>query len=435
MSNIIFSVNKTTGKRHPEWSYNAVIYEVNIRQYTPEGTLRAFESHIPRLKELGVDILWFMPIHPIGEERRKGTLGSYYSIRDYTAVNPEFGSMADFTSIVESCHRHGMKVLMDWVPNHTSRDAVWTKNREWYELEENGEIKTPFDWTDTAKLNYSNPEMRSAMVEAMRFWLTEAGIDGFRVDMAMLVPTEFWNETVPKLEVTKPDIFMLCEAEGPEFHDRAFDMSYTWETLHLTERIARGENNADTLRWFLGEENRKYQRGAFRMFCTSNHDENSWSGSEFTRYGDAAQQFSALTYILPTGMPLIYSGQEAGQRKSLEFFEKDEIDWSGLGGEYSKLYKELNDLRHTSPALASGERGGDLINIGNNESWRVFSVKRQLGDSVVIAVFNFSAEYLYLTFDNEIEGTFRRLGSDAEITLTAGKSYGIAPHGFQIYYK
>ena len=205
-----------TTVNHPDWSRQAVIYEVNVRQFTPEGTFEAILPHIPRLKDLGVDILWFMPIHPISQENRKGKLGSYYAVYDYKGVNPEFGSIDDFRALVKAAHDAGMKVIIDWVPNHSGCDNAMVKNHpEYYARNEKGEMFGPYDWTDVYKFDYSNPEMRKMMTDAMAFWLREADIDGFRCDVAGEVPTDFWNENRPQLEKVKPEIFMLGKLPKP----------------------------------------------------------------------------------------------------------------------------------------------------------------------------------------------------------------------------
>lgn len=433
---LLYPCQKLQGKKHPEWSYNSVIYELNVRQFSAEGTLKAAARELKRLKGMGVDIIWFMPIFPIGQERRKGTLGSYYSIRDYRAVNPEFGTMDEFKDVVAQAHKLGLKVILDWVPNHTSRDAVWTvEHPEWYEKDEaTGEIATPFDWTDTAKLDYTNTKMRQAMVDAMKFWLTQTEIDGFRVDMAMLEPIDFWNWCVPQLEKARPDIFMLAEAEGTEFHERAFDATYAWDMHHLLVKIARGEANADALRERLQWESMHYPMAAFRMQFTSNHDENSWSDTEFTRMGAAAKQMAALTFILP-GMPMLYNGQEVASNRKLDFFEKDLVQWN-CPNDFTRLYEELCALRHSNATLHSGDRGGNLWDIDNSEPWRIFSVKRTINNHVVIAIFNFSGTSADVKFyDDDFSGEYKQIGSPLKATLHAGENFYLPPYGFFIYYK
>lgn len=353
---------------HPDWSYNSVVYEMNIRQYTPEGTLKAAMKHLPRLKELGIDILWLMPIYPIGVKGRKGTYGSYYAIQDYCAVNPEFGTMKDFEKFLEKAHKLGFKLILDWVANHTSPDARWITEcpADWYHRDANGEPEIRFDWTDIAALNYENKEMWQAMDSAMRFWL-EKGIDGFRCDMACLVPMEFWRATIPGLRRDYPGIYMLAEGETPELHYDAFDASYRWDTFHLMDDIAQYKKGMHDLIGHLNYTQNEYPAHAFRLMFTSNHDENSWQGTEFERMGEAARAMAVLTFTLPNGQPLIYTGQEMGLNKRFQFFEKDPVEkWEE--NDFTDFYKYLIKVRHSNPALAAGERGGrfEILNTENN---------------------------------------------------------------------
>ncbi|WP_298062070.1 alpha-amylase family glycosyl hydrolase [uncultured Rikenella sp.] len=444
MGELLYRCRPQACKRHPEWAYDAVIYELNVRQFSPEGTFAAVRAQLPRLRALGVDILWLMPIYPIGVERRKGTLGSYYAVRDYCGVNPEFGTFDEFRQLVEAVHGLGMRVILDWVPNHTSRDAVWVEaHPEWYKRDpETGEIATPYDWTDTAQLDYDNPAMRRGMVEAMLFWLRETAIDGFRVDMAMLEPIGFWDACVPELaafmEARSRGLFMLAEAEGPEFHRVAFDATYSWEVHHLMVDVAQNKVSAPAavLRERLLREGEAYPMDALRMRFTSNHDENSWNGSEFVRFGAAVRQMAALTYLLP-GMPLIYNGQEAGSDRKLAFFDKDRIDWSGLGNNgWEAFYRELNGLRHSHVALRGGLCGGDVYAMDNSLSDKVFAIKRRVGDSVVMGLFNLSPDHAdFELYDEDFNGSFRQIGSPELALLRSHVHFYLPPWGFFVYFK
>ena len=391
--------------QHTDWVYDATIYEVNVRQYTTEGTFSAFEEHIPRLQELGVDILWFMPIQAIGEVERKGTLGSYYSIYNYTEVNSEFGTLQDFKSVVNKAHASGMKVILDWVANHTSRDAVWLENEDWYVTDSDGNVVAPYDWSDVAKLNYDNKDMRDAMLQSMLWWVREAGIDGFRCDVANEVPTDFWLRATDSLKAIKPDIFMLAEAEEPELNVKAFDAYYAWDFHHKMNMVAKGEGNVDSLRISLNKMNSRFDDRAIPMYFTSNHDENSWNGTEFERMGDAVSIFAALTYVLP-GMPLIYNGQEVGFNRRLEFFEKDNIDWSDSGSkfQFTDLYVQLNAFKKSNSALFTQEKGGEMVEVENNISDKVWSFKRLKGENEVHCVFNFTDEDVVVSFEKTIAG-------------------------------
>lgn len=443
MGQLLYRCQPPACKRHPEWAYNAVVYELNVRQFSPEGTFAAVRGQLPRLRALGVDILWLMPIFPIGEERRKGSLGSYYSIKDYEAVNPEFGTFEEFKALVDQVHGMGMRVILDWVPNHTSRDAVWVERHpEWYKHDPaTGEIATPYDWTDTAQLDYDNPQMRRGMTDAMLFWLRETAIDGYRVDMAMLEPIEFWDACMAELEsfmaAQGRGLFMLAEAEGPEFHRVAFDATYSWEMHHLMVDMAQSkvDRPAEALREQLVNEAEAYPPDALRLRFTSNHDENSWNGSEFRRFGAAVRMMAALTYVLP-GMPLIYNGQEAGSDRQLEFFDKDCVDWSGLGGEWKEFYQGMNALRHTQEALWGGIAGGDLYAMDNSLPDRVLAVKRQLNGKTVLGLFNLSGGHAdFEVYDEDFNGEYSQVGASAMARLQSGAHFYLPPWGFFVYYR
>ena len=391
------------GSGHPEWVYNAVIYEVNTRQYTPEGTFNAFAEHLPRLQELGVNILWFMPVQAIGEKDRKGTLGSYYSIKDYTAINGEFGTMADFKAVVEQAQGLGMKVILDWVANHTSRDASWVEaHPDWYLRDSLGNLSVMYDWTDIAPLDYGIPQMREAMAEAMMFWVREAGIDGFRCDVAGEVPTDFWETVKDSLAAFDTRLFLLAEAEKPELNESVFDAYYAWDFHHKMNSIAQGKEPVDSLRASLQRMNERFSSHAIPMYFTSNHDENSWSGTEFERMGEAAKPFAALTYMLP-GIPLIYSGQEVGLNRRLEFFEKDIIEWEDEGS-FSDFYRKLNRFKKKNKALSAQERDGEMTEIPNDCTEKVWSFKRVNNGNEVVCVFNFSNETVNVQFNGNVPG-------------------------------
>ena len=361
---------------------NSVVYEMNVRQYTPEGTFAAAQKQLPRLKDLGVDIVWLMPIYPIGIEGRKGTLGSYYAIKDYCDINPEFGTLADFDSFLAEAHRLGLRVVIDWVANHTSPDAKWVTGSpaQWYERDAEGNTTFTADWSDTANLNYECQEMCDEMQKSMRFWM-ERGIDGFRCDMACEIPLEFWQKAISDLRADYPGMYMLAEAEEPMVHTLSdFDASYSWELHHMMNSIARGEKNIPELLEYLAKDAERHPADAFRLMFTSNHDENSWAGTEFERMGDAAKVMAVLTFTLPNGQPLIYTGQEMGWNKRFEFFEKDPIPaWED--NEYTDFYKWLIKVRHDNPALAAGDQGGAFEVISTEDSTLVFT--RTLPDNKV----------------------------------------------------
>ncbi|MEN8224039.1 MAG: alpha-amylase family glycosyl hydrolase [Bacteroidota bacterium] len=374
---------------HPEWSKNAIIYEVNVRQYTNEGTFKAFEEHLPRLKEMEVDILWLMPIHPIGQENRKGELGSYYSVRDYKAVNPEFGTLEDMKRLVDMAHELGMYVILDWVANHTAWDHAWMNDHpEWYEKDRNGEIFSPFDWTDVAKLDFKSQDMRAEMLDALKYWVVEADVDGYRCDVANEVPVDFWNTARAELDNIKP-VFMLAEAEQPNHHVHAFDMSYAWELHHIMNEIARGEKNAGDIDKYFEKHDTLYPVEAYRMCFITNHDENSWNGTEYERMGAAANTFAVLTYTLP-GMPMIYTGQEAALNKRLKFFAKDTIEWGAM--ELSGFYQKLGKLRKENPALWSGVAGGSCKKMKTSDNENIYAFMRKCEANTVIVIANLSSD-------------------------------------------
>lgn len=387
---------RETALTHPDWSYDAVVYEMNVRQYTQEGTFAAAQKELPRLKDLGVDVVWLMPIYPIGVKERKGTLGSYYAISDYCDVNPEFGKLEDFDAFLAEAHKNGLKVILDWVANHTSPDAKWINEKplDWYLRDSLGNTIVQYDWTDIAALNYDNEDMRHEMRESMRFWL-DRGIDGFRCDMAFIVPSDFWKSTIDSLRNEYGHIYMLAEGEKPELHEAGFDASYSWELHHMLNTIAQGKSNADSLRNYLVRNVEEYGNDAFRLMFTSNHDENSWAGTEFERMGDAAELMAALTFTLPQGQPLIYTGQEVGFDHRFLFFEKDPIT-SWEENDYTAMYRELCRLRHTRPALRPGKEGSveylDAFSDGASVNDKVLAFKRMNAGDTLTVIANLSAE-------------------------------------------
>ncbi|MDE6095394.1 MAG: alpha-amylase [Muribaculaceae bacterium] len=392
-----------TSVKHPEWSRNAVIYEVNLRQYTDSGTVTAFAGELPRLKELGVDILWFMPVHPISKQDRKGTLGSYYSVADYTAFNPEFGTIDQFKDVVRKAHAQGMKVIIDWVPNHSGRDNKWvTEHPDWYEKDSLGNMKGVYDWTDVYVFDYANKEMRQGMIDAMKFWLSEVDIDGFRCDVAGEVPTDFWDEAHPKLKAVKEDIFMLAEASKPELQKNGFDMGYNWPMKDLFSAIAatagqysfKGtdgkirqfpETHAVAIDSLVRAQAAEYPKDTYLMNMVTNHDLNSWEGTEFERLGNLTDAFAVLSYTLP-GMPLIYTGQETGMNRAFEFFEKDKAPAWEPRNAYFTFYQNLNRLKHTEHALAAGLEGGEMVTYpASSQDLIVFSREKENSKIVVLA--------------------------------------------------
>jgi cyclomaltodextrinase / maltogenic alpha-amylase / neopullulanase len=418
--------------QNPHWSVSANIYEVNTRQFTNEGTFNAFRQHLPRLRNMGVDILWFMPITPIGELNRKGSLGSYYSVKDYKAVNPEFGTLQDFKDLVAEAHDLGMYVILDWVANHTAWDNYLVNEKpEWFSRDSVGGLISPFDWSDVVQLNYDVPEVWDYMINAMKFWVKDINVDGFRCDVAFMVPTEFWNRARQELDEIKP-VFMLAEAEEPELNEFAFDASYAWAMHHVMNNVAAGKQTANSIDSLILVNQKQFPLGTMLMQFTSNHDENSWAATEFTRLGDGVLTFAVLKATIP-GMPLIYSGQEAAMDKMLEFFEKDFIDWSEIP--YEGFYRELLGLKHNNMALWNGNHGGSYQRIHTNHDKEVLAFMRVLSHSKVLVVLNLSDQLIQTTLKGDaFAGEYKTAFTYEKLAFTPGEEITLAPWEYRIYY-
>lgn len=425
----IFGLKLFAQKSHVEqvdWSKNATIYEVNIRQFTEEGTFNSFAEHLPRLKEMGVDILWLMPIHPIGELNRKGTLGSYYSVKDFKKVNPEFGTFDDFKSLVYKAHELGMYVIIDWVANHAAWDNNLVEtNPEFFTKDSLNNFVPPVpDWSDVIDFDYENKELWEYMIGALKFWVEEYNIDGYRCDVAGMVPTEFWNKARKELDAIKP-IFMLAEWESPELHEYAFDMTYAWDLHHLMNDIAKGEKSAADLDDYWKQEKKEYPANAYRMVFTSNHDENSWNGTVFERMGDAAEAMLILACTVE-GMPLVYSGQEAGMNKRLDFFEKDLIEWKEH--KFYDLYKRLFELKKTNTALWNGNFGGEIKKVKNGNDENIYSFTREKNGDKIFVIINLSSETQTAKFnDRTLTGSYNNVINNETVTLTGSDEFNLAP--------
>ena len=371
---------------HPSWVRRANIYEVNVRQYTPQGTFKAFSKHLDRLNAMGVQILWFMPINPISKTDRKGTLGSYYAVSDYTTVNPEFGTLADFRTLVASAHAKGMKVILDWVPNHTGADHRWlVQHPDFYKKDSSGKAAVPFDWTDTRQLNYDNPVLRDSMIAAMQYWVRQTNIDGFRCDVAWNVPGDFWKTCISRLRQMK-SLFFLAEGDKPYLASSGFDALYPWDFFHKMIDVAKGERPAFALDSVLQQFDTAYPAGTLEMFFTSNHDENSWNGADYQTFPGAAHApFAVLSQTLPWDIPLIYSGQEEPVLRALSFFEKDSISFRHFGR--AAFYKTLLALRKRNPAL-DADAGFKKIDAGDPRY--VYAFLREKAGQRVLVLLNLS---------------------------------------------
>ena len=399
----------------PAFLRNSNLYEVNVRQYTNEGTFKAFEKHLPRLKDMGVEILWMMPIHPIGIVKRKGVLGSYYSIQNHKGINPEFGTEDDFRDLVIKVHSLGMKIIIDWVANHTSWDNIWTKtNPEFYVKDIDSNFVTAYDWDDVLQIDHSCEAEQTAMIDAMQYWIKEFNIDGFRADLAHLTPLPFWLKARMHLAPLKKDLIWLAETEDINYH-QAFDISYTWKWMHITEQFVKGEKTLADCVKVLSDYNNDFNEKDLRLFFTSNHDENSWNGSEYDKYGVFAKAWAVFSTIYAS-VPLIYSGQELPNYKRLHFFEKDLIEWTG-DIKLHQFYKCLLALRkrnHVFINLKPANIYIDELLIARN----IFSLVIHSGEDVVVCIINFNkiAAAENITF-KAMPGHYRNIFSGQEITL------------------
>jgi alpha-amylase len=419
--------------RPVDWAYSSSIYEVNLRQYTPEGSIQAFIRELPRLQDMGIDILWFMPITPISVEKRLGSLGSYYACSDYTGINPEFGTIADFTELVKQAHALGLKVILDIVANHTGWDHRWTREHpDYYRLNQDGQFFDPHGWADVIDLNYDNPQLRKAMIDAMRFWIDKCDVDGFRCDMAMLVPLDFWREARRALDPLKP-LFWLAECEEIAYHE-VFDATYTWRLLHKMESVWRTESPVAGLDEVLDYYDTMFPNDGLRVYFTTNHDENSHSGSEFERMGAMARPFAVLCSTW-NGLPLIYSGQELPNYKRLKFFDKDQIDWNGRY-EWHGFFRTLLHLRKRNPALRSGDPAVTIHRLRTAMDDRCFAFARRTGDEQVVVLLNLSAGELTLPVAQLLlNGAYREAFTGIWTDLSKIPSIVLPPWGYAIYEK
>lgn len=418
--------------KRADWVRNTNVYEVNTRQYTAEGTFRAFMEHMPRLKDMGVDTLWFMPVTPISEAKRKGSLGSYYACSDYMSVNPEFGTMQDFRDIVAQAHGMGMKVIIDWVANHTGADHVWTVEQPgFYIRDEAGGFYDKHGWDDVIDLDYTNANLRAAMIECMRFWVRETGIDGFRCDMAMLVPVDFWHQARQALDADKP-LFWLAECD--QWNDPAylevFDAAYSWKWMHVTEDYYKHGPNVQGMKDTLVAYTQMYPTYAMRAWFTSNHDENSWNGTEFEKYGEMAYPLAVFSCTWE-GLPLIYSGQEIPNLKRLAFFDKDQLDWSG-GATLHDFFRKLLDLRGSHPALVWDPEQAVTAFLETDHADKVIAYRRTHAAGELLILVNFSPYPLDLhIYGEDLAGhTYTDIFSDTEMSISYGLGMDMPAWGY-----
>ena len=412
------------------WAVRANMYEVNVRQYTKEGTLASFAAHLPRLADMGVTVLWFMPLTPIGVKGRLGSLGSYYACSDYTAINIEFGTKQDFIDVVNAAHALGMKVIIDWVANHTGQDHVWTiSNPDFYMQDAYGNFTERNGWSDVIDLNYNNPAMRTAMIEAMQYWVNTFDIDGFRCDMAHLVPLHFWIEARGALDIIKP-LYWLAECEDVRYFE-AFDTTYAWVFMHATASINRHEPNLnpvlDQLELYASEG-----PATSKLLFTTNHDENSWNGTEYEKYGITAKAWAVFSATWG-GLPLMYSGQEIPNHKRLSFFEKDVLDWPQHAQQPAlhAFYKALFSIRIQNDAVVFGQP--QMLQTTYPNCIIGFIKKHQ--NNVVLVLLNIS-EQNRLAFEIShplLEGNFEQIFSGLQFSFSGKEKFELQAGEYLVY--
>jgi len=438
ISVLVLASFNSYSQTHQDWSYNRVIYEVNVRQYSQSGTFVEFATHLDRLKEMGVGILWFMPIHPIGLLNRIGNLGSYYSVKDYYGVNPEFGTLDDFKMLVDSVHAKGMYVIMDWVGNHTSWDnSLTVTHPEWYVTDGQGNFVSPpgTNWTDVIQLDHSQQGLRDYMIDVMKFWINESEIDGFRCDAVSFMPIDFWSEAITELKSLKPEILMLAEDDGTEYQAAGFDMTYAWG-YHgfgsgILNNIVAGTNNANNLSSYVNIENTYFSPSHYRMYFNSNHDENSWYGTVFEQFGTAAEIFAVLTSTFRS-MPLLYSGEEAGLDHRLLFFDKDEIIWQPHP--FADIYSTLFNLKKVNKALWNGESGGQLQRILTTNNPAIFAFIREKENCRVFEVFNLTNQEKTFTLQgNSFTGSYRDAFTNDSVYFYENTEMTLLPWDYRVY--
>lgn len=419
-----------------DWKHHTNIYEVNVRQYSEEGTFQALQKALPRLKNMGVETLWFMPITPIAQKLKKGTLGSPYAASDYTSINPEFGNLNDFKNLVNEAHRLGFKVIIDWVANHTGWDHVWTVSNPEYYLKDpkTNDFQIASGMDDIIELDFSNPELRTAMIEAMKFWVKETNIDGFRCDLASWVKVDFWKEARPKVDAIKP-LFWLGEFDELETpaYGKVFDASYSWTWMHKTRDYHDGKISLQDLKNLL----MKYSEigdDSMRAWFTTNHDENSWNGTEYEKYGVLAKPLAVFSATW-NGVPLLYSGQELPNLKRLEFFEKDVIEWKD-DFEMADFYQKLLPLKTKNPALRGGDSQVTTYLLKTSADDKILAYVRKNGNDEVLVVLNLSKEAVNFSIDDDlISGDFNDIFKDEKHNFSENKNFTMNPGEFAVFQK
>ncbi len=431
----------TPALQSADWVREAVIYSVYVRSFSPEGTFAGLERRLPELKKLGATVLWLLPIHPIGVKNRKGTLGSPYSVRDYYGINPEFGTLADFKRLLASVHREGMKLIIDLVANHTSWDSwLLVHHPEWFTHDAAGKIVSPnADWTDVADLDYAKPGLRQYMIDMMVWWVRDIGVDGFRCDVAELVPTDFWEEARARLNRIKP-VMMLSEGSLPEHHRKAFDLTYSWNIYDALDVLLSGKRPVALLDQILRTEELQFPTGALRMRFTTNHDKNAWDAPAVEKFGlEGLRLATVLVNTLP-GVPMIYTGEEIPNGQRLSLFEKVSVDWSAPH-RMEGLERTLFGLRKQHRALSRGQ----MIRVPSDSAASVYAFFRIAGSDRLLTVLNFSPEpvsaKLEIPAERILPGmrqmTLQDVFGGTKVVKTEGEMKGFSvdlpPLGYAVY--
>lgn len=431
----------TPARPSADWVKDACIYSVYLRSASKEGTFAGLEKRIPELKDMGITVLWLLPIHPVGVKNRKGRLGSPYAVKDYYGINPEFGTMKDFKKLLATVHQNGMKLIIDLVANHTAWDSkLIYEHPEWFTKDAKGKIIAPnADWTDVADLDYSNLALRRYMIDMMKWWVKDVGIDGFRCDVAELVPTEFWNDARKELDAIKP-VMMLSEGSIPEHHVQAFDLTYSWNVYDALDVLLKGKRPVSLLDQILKTEHLQFPTGALRMRFTTNHDKNAWDAPAVTKFGlDGLKLTTVLINTLP-GVPMIYTGEEVANDRRLDLFDKVDVDWS-RPREVGEIVKSLFTLRRSNPALARGK----MIRLESTFAHDVYAFARVAGDDAVIVVLNFGSEARFVNVKVPIEKVFgsqKRIaahdvfdGQQVELSVERGQQIVAAmePRAYKVF--
>lgn len=418
--------------KHPEWSKNATLYQINLRQFSAEGTFAAAEKQLPRIKALNVDIVWLMPIHEIGVKNRKGTLGSPYAVKDYYSVAKEYGTLDDLKRFIATAHSLGLKVILDWVPNHTAWDnPLATEHPDWYQKDWKGGFRpTPwFDWSDIINLDYRSPGLRKYMTDVMKYWVRDVGIDGYRCDVAGFIPLDFWNNLRAELDAIKP-VFMLGEWESRDLHARAFDATYAWQWYEEVHKLCTGKAGVGALFNYYAWNEGFYPHDIMRMTFVSNHDKNAWDGTEYEQFKDGLDAAIVLS-VTSEGIPLLYNGQEAGNTKRLKFFEKDPIEWRE--SKYAEFYRKLFALKHANTALWNAQWGAKMVQVVNTDPDKVFSFVRENAKDKVFVAINFSAQprTVKLT-DGPYVGSYTDFFTGEKTGVDEGSEMSLAPWGYRV---